>query len=311
MTFSGNTVSYASVTAGTIGLHISNENPFGPAWNTTAVVNANNSISNASTGILVTDIDARAGATTTVTITGNASTINSNTIGIDIDAATVSITNNTMNANGTGVRVRNNGTVTALTGNFITNSTTAAVQVASTGGTITSFRDNDLTTPGAGVGVKNDAAPTVNASMNWWGSNDQAAVAAEFSGNVDVTPWLDSGTDTNAAVGFQPSHANVNVGLIGQQTGATGRIREGIVEVTAGGNVFVWGGATAGTATYLESDISVDKAVTIDGVKPSGGVDPIVAPAIADAHAIGRGQVFAVGTHNAFVMRSNNVTVKD
>ena len=120
------------------------------------------------------------------------------------------------------MNVRNNGTVTALTGNFITNSTTAAVHVDSTGGTITTFRDNDLTTPGAGVGVDNDAAPTVNASVNWWGSNDQAAVAAEFSGNVDVTPWIDSGTDTDVpTAGFQPSHSNLNVGLIGLQTGGS------------------------------------------------------------------------------------------
>jgi hypothetical protein len=46
---------------------------------------------------------------------------------------------------------------------------------------------------------------TMNAEINWWGSNAAAAVAAEADGNVDFTPWLCSGTDTSPAPGFQPN----------------------------------------------------------------------------------------------------------
>ena len=49
------------------------------------------------------------------------------------------------------------------------------------------------------------SAGTVNAEMNWWGSNSPVDVAAEVNGDVDFTPWLCSGVDTSPASGFQPS----------------------------------------------------------------------------------------------------------
>lgn len=76
-------------------------------------------------------------------------------------------------------------------------------------------------------------------------------------------------------------------------------IQEGITAVDAGGTVNIHNG------TYFESNILVDKAVTIQG-ESQGGV--IVAPAFVDGHV--DTSAFGPTVSNGFVIQHSNVTIK-
>ncbi len=119
-------------------------------------------------------------------------------------------------------------------------------------------------------GVNNlDAAATVDASGNWWGTNTPGGVAGEISDSVDYTPWLDSGTDTDPGPGFQGDFTVLDVDDDSPQSGTTGRIQEGVNLVT-GSTVNVMAG------TYVEQ-ITVGKSLTLLGAGES--VTTIQAPA--------------------------------
>jgi uncharacterized repeat protein (TIGR01451 family) len=86
--------------------------------------------------------------------------------------------------------------------NFVTGGSADGIVIDATAGAIDPIAQNDLS-GNTGFGVSNSAA-LVAATVNWWGNNLAAPVAAKVSGNVTFDPWLASGTDVNAAVGFQP-----------------------------------------------------------------------------------------------------------
>ena len=111
------------------------------------------------------------------------------------------------------------------------------------------------------VAAHDDSTAVFDASANWWGSNDPTTVAGMISGDVDFTPLLDSGTDTEPATpGFQPSLASLTVHTLGSQSGTTGRIQEG-VNLVSSSTVNVAAGTYAGAI--------VNKEVTISGA-PGG-----------------------------------------
>ncbi|HTB85104.1 MAG TPA: immunoglobulin domain-containing protein [Candidatus Sulfotelmatobacter sp.] len=88
------------------------------------------------------------------------------------------------------------------------------------------------------------SAGTFNASGNWWGTNSDSTIAALTTGVVDFTPYLGSGTDTDLVTpGFQGDFSSLYVSALGAQTGATGRIQEGINTVTSTGTVNVNAGS--------------------------------------------------------------------
>ncbi len=225
------------------------------------------------------------------------------TVGIDVNGGTTAINNATVTGNDIGVRVSNGGNISSMQQNFITNNTDTGLEVESTAGSISAVFNNDFSGPG--TSIENAAASTVNASGNWHGVTTQAGVSAEFTGLVDVTPWLHVGTDTSGTAGFQGSFTDVNVGSIGQQVGVVGRIQEGINHATggAGSEVFIHSG------TYVESDISVSKSLVLDGVGAASS--QIVAPAVADGHLLTPGVVFNPLSHNAFIIRASNVSILD
>ena len=108
----------------------------------------------------------------------------------------------------------------------------------------------------------------MDASANWWGSSDPTTVAGMVSDDVDFTPLLDSGTDTDPATpGFQPSLSSLTVHTLGSQSGSTGRIQEG-VNLVSGSTVNVAAG------TYDEQ-VVINKSLTLQGagdttiIKPS------------------------------------------
>ncbi|WP_435640265.1 right-handed parallel beta-helix repeat-containing protein [Micavibrio aeruginosavorus] len=88
---------------------------------------------------------------------------------------------------------------------------------------------------------------TVNASGNWWGTNNEATIASKMFGSVDFTPFLMGGADTSAARGFQGDFSNLFVTALGAQTGTVGRVQEGVDDVTVGGTV------TVGDGTFNEN----------------------------------------------------------
>ena len=111
---------------------------------------------------------------------------------------------------------------------------------------------------GNGTGVDNHLSPLTDASGNWWGTNTPSGVAAQVSGNVDYTPWLDVGTDTEPSTpGFQGDFSVLDVDDDSPQTGATGRIQEG-VDLVTGSTVNVMAG------TY-EAQVVIGKELTLVG----------------------------------------------
>ena len=99
----------------------------------------------------------------------------------------------------------------------------------------------------------------------------QPDIAGPASANFDITPLLDVSTDTNVETtlgrgtyGFQGSFNVLNVIATNAQTGATGRIQEGVNLVDTGGTVKALAGS------YTENT-DVNKAVTLAGTPTING----------------------------------------
>jgi len=108
-----------------------------------------------------------------------------------------------------------------------------------------------------------DITHTLNASGNYLGYTDPVSLAQVISqtlvGRIDYTPWLANDADTAPSTpGFQGDFSALWVGPHNEQTGAVGRIQEGVDLVTTGGTVRV----TAGTYREL---IAVTKSCTLAG----------------------------------------------
>lgn len=98
---------------------------------------------------------------------------------------------------------------------------------------------------------------TVDASGNWLGDNDPAGVASLVDGDIDYTPWLDSGADTApGVVGFQGDFSTLWVDDDSLQTGAVGRIREG-VNLVSGSTVKVAPGTYADPLVFDKDNLTL------------------------------------------------------
>jgi fibronectin-binding autotransporter adhesin len=126
-----------------------------------------------------------------------------------------------------------------------------------TTGTQVNVFNNDLSGNSLFALRSGPTGETVNASGNWWGVNTPAGVAAATTANVDFTPWLNSGSDTSGALGFQGDFSNLHVDDDSPQVGAAGLISEAINLLTATGTVQVHAGS------YTESVSTAGKAVTV------------------------------------------------
>ena len=118
----------------------------------------------------------------------------------------------------------------------------------------------------ADLGIQRTPPPTGGATQH------PAGVAAEVSADVDYTPWLASGTDSGDP-GFQGDFSTLWVDDDSPQTGATGRIQEGINLVSVGSTVNVVAG------TYVEDPL-IDKAVTLLG---PNAINPTTGTRVAEA----------------------------
>lgn len=147
-----------------------------------AVVLTGNTVTNCDTGFLVQSNGIAHFETNVITGSGS---------GSGIQLLTGSLTGSGANTNGIFQTVVSGGSADG-------------VWITTTAGAVAPISQNDLSGNATGFGLRNDAAPQVLAELNWWGSNLAANVAAATTGNVDFDPWLASGTDVSASIGFQP-----------------------------------------------------------------------------------------------------------
>lgn len=100
-------------------------------------------------------------------------------------------------------------------------------------------------------------------------------IAGPASANLDFTPLLESGTDTDAGtIGFQGSTAAITVHADGAQTGTGSRLQEGVDTVDAGGEVHVRAGS------YVEPvPANITKSLSLlgpnAGISPNDSTDPL------------------------------------
>lgn len=155
---------------------------------------------------------------------------------------------------GTQATIENN----TITGNW------AAVDVGydSNDTSIVHASGNDFSGNTHGVELES-ALATADFSGNWWGSMDPSTIENSMTGasasSVDFSPFLMNGTDTDTGTaGFQGDFSNLAVTTLGG--GGTGRIEEGVTDVTAGGTVNI----LAGNYT-LSGQLDIAKSLTLDG----------------------------------------------
>jgi hypothetical protein len=157
-----------------------------------------------------------------------------------------------------------------------------------------------------------DPTKAVNASGNWWetalGADPTAStpfldqISGLMSGPVHVGSFLNSGANT-AAVGFTPAAGTeMWVPQTAATTGNTvvdGHIQDGINTAFSGMTVRV------AADTYFESNIVVDKPVTILGQSETGA---ILAPAALDNHDP---STWGGTAQQGFIVAAANVTIEN
>lgn len=171
------------------------------------------------------------------------------------------------------------GTSANLANNYINNNSNAVyVGFDGTDTSVVTAHNNDLSGNTNAVG-SSSLLSTADFSGNWWGTTDDASIAASMVGagadNVDFTPYLDSGVDTDAGTnGFQGDHSKLHVTALGAQTGATGRIQEAVDQIENGilsGNART---VQIHDGTFAEST-NIDRALIMTG---NGRNNTIITP---------------------------------
>jgi hypothetical protein len=141
-----------------------------------------------------------------------------------------------------------------------------------------------------GKAITNTDGGTLVAHQNWFGTTTEATVLGLVSGlaNVDISPYLASGTDTDGATaGFQPGFGAVYVTASGAQSGGGPRIQEAI-DLATGATPTV----NVNTGTYVEAVAANKAGLTILGL----GASPTIAP---------------TGVANTIAVSANNVTLQN
>ena len=152
-------------------------------------------------------------------------------------------------------------------------------------GVTVNINNNSFT--GDSVSINNGTIPIgslINATCNWYGSADPAVVVPKFSVDVNYSPWLTNGTDTDPATGFQPLpnvcngrqnklYVNDNSQTGDIFTSSIGNdansglpsaplltINAALTKALAGDTIFVDAGSYV-----LSSNLSISKSITILG----------------------------------------------
>ncbi len=195
------------------------------------------------------------------------------TAGLFVSGVDSTVIANTFTGGTIGISTNPKGAI-AIENNVFDGQTGAALNVGADAAFLTVF-NNSFEPAGGAFAVFNSSAEIVNASGNWWGTNDETLVAAMMSGDVDFTPFLDVADDTDVADGFQGDFTTLHATVLGAQTDAAtyGRIQEAIDLVTASTVIL-------GAGTFIDpAQVVIDKDVTIIGQgSGTGPGDSIVNP---------------------------------
>ncbi|HEV8606849.1 MAG TPA: right-handed parallel beta-helix repeat-containing protein [Tepidisphaeraceae bacterium] len=197
----------------------------------------------------------------------------------------------------------------SISNNFITDNHARGIYVdhLASGAASLVVRHNDLRGNSDG-GLDNETADRIDARENWWGSASGPR-SAENSYNIgsqgsengtlnDFARWLASGEDTEPAVaGFQPSSATF-APISNDEGEYYSTIQSAIDGTDAGGTI------TLANGSYNESNILVNKPLTIEGESRDG---VIIGPSLADGHI---DSAFAGPVSNGFVIQSSDVTIE-
>ncbi len=218
------------------------------------------------------------GANNAIQVTGGTFTMSASSVtgssgvnqaGLVVSGGSAAVTTSYVAGNFYGTIFSNSATG-SVTGSDLSGNTVSAVRNIATGGVI------------------------VDASNNWWGVTPEADVLAKTystgGSRVDITPYLLDGTDTgNATAGFQGDYSQLAVTALGAQSGATGRIQEGVNSIANGSLtginrlLFVNNGTYTGATDVnqsltlqaanlsLAANFTTSAAVTLEEVTDGGG----------------------------------------
>jgi parallel beta-helix repeat protein len=213
-------------------------------------------------------------------------------------SSTITVLGNKLDKFANGIYFDGQATV-SMSQNFIQGTTNAGAYVGGSSGSKISLYNNSIV-PASSYAVFFMGSGTVDASANWWGTNTPTGVKAKMllASSIDYTPWLADGTDTDlVTAGFQGDFSTLWVDDDSPQTGTTGSIQEGI-DLVSGSTLNIANGL------YKESNILVDKTMTIQGESRSGVV---IAPAAEDGNA---DSAFGTNAQNGFIIKAHDVTIK-
>lgn len=163
------------------------------------------------------------------------------------------------------------GTTANLQNNVITgNSNGVAIGFNSTDTAEVTARNNDLSGNDNSLLVSS-TSNVADFSNNYWGSTDASAIQSSMAGagasQVDFTPFLTLGTDTDLTTnGFQGDFSNLTVTDLGNQVQAQGRIDEAIASLLDGSLTGASRIVNVTEGTYNEN-INVDKSLSLLGVQ--------------------------------------------
>ncbi|PKO15349.1 hypothetical protein CVU37_13040 [candidate division BRC1 bacterium HGW-BRC1-1] len=214
---------------------------------------------------------------------------------------------------------------TSGAGLYLANTLTASASITATENIITGFlgtsgravrtqalvnssvltlHGNDLS--GNTRSVQNGGSAVLDASSNWHGTNTEAGVQGQVLTLVDYTPWLDVATDTDAVTaGFQGDFSYLHVAAASPQTGAIGRIQEGVDLLADGALTGNARTAYLHNGTFVESNCTIGRACTVQGESRAGVV---IAPAAEDSK---EDSAYGGSSQSGLILSSGDITVLD
>ncbi|AEV32831.1 nitrous oxidase accessory protein [Owenweeksia hongkongensis DSM 17368] len=116
------------------------------------------------------------------------------------------ITNNDIKDGNYGVIVQSSGTnaTATVSGNSVMNVVTGIGVYEAGGSTASATINENSITSISDKAIESDAAATLDATCNWYGTTDDASIQALLDGFLTYSPFLNNGTDNDVAQGFQP-----------------------------------------------------------------------------------------------------------
>ena len=293
------------ITGANVGLLVTNsDSTFGNSNNATQISTISTTISNASVaGIEALDNGAAPTAATVnvtqATITNCASGVLIS--GVGANHAIASVTQSDIEGS-TTAGINDQGGQLAGVSNSLVKNNQIGILVGATSTIANPIFDNDLS---GSISFAVKSAIAIDASGNWWGTNNPTTILAKTSGTVDFTPFLDTGTNSaSVGSGYQGPTTVWDVTSLGAQLGSVGRIQEGISFLpSAGGTINVLAG------TYIENDV-INKPVNLKGVsQASTTIEPLTnAP---NPGSPPTGGVLPSGASTVILIQASGVTISN